>query len=524
MLDIIGTIDEKIGDAGKIEMMGDFIERRIVTGLIVSTEYIRETLPAWNIQYLLSSAAREIAGWCVDHYRQYHRAPGRDIEGIFAGKLNNGMPKSRADDIEEILSGLSRDYEHDSFNLPYLLDETQKFFKQRNVELFCDKIQNTLNTEGSTAAEYVASNYRKPIQSEQNVIDPFASRRKIHQAFAESEQPLIRFGKALGEFWDEQFTRDSFIALMAPEKRGKTYMLMEVAMRAMRQNSNVAFFQAGDMSERQQLKRLCVYLAKRSDKARYCKEMYVPVVDCEYNQLDSCDREERECDFGVFESVPKSLKYDTLVGLFRENPDYKPCTNCKRQRGVVWLRLAEATEPLHWKEAWERIIAWRRRNKKQFRLCTYANETLTVAEMRMQLDSWERSDDFVPDVIVIDYADILTPEADIRGYSFRDQTNRIWQRLRSLNQERHCLVVTATQSDAASYEREVLRKANFSEDKRKYAHVTAMYGLNQTEEEKRIGIMRINELVIREGEFYETNQVRVLQRLQMGQPYLGSFK
>lgn len=505
-------------------MSDNFIERRIVTGLIVSTEYLSEILPVWNTQYLLSSAAREIAHWCIAHFKKYRQAPGRDIESIYAAKINDGLSKSRAQDIEEILSGLSRDYEREQFNLPYLLEETKKHFQQRNVELFCDRIQGTLATEGPAEAERVASNYTPPTREEQNVIDPFSSRRKIHQAFAESERPLIRFGKALGAFWDEQFTRDSFVALMAPEKRGKTYMLMEIAMRAMRNNCNVAFFQAGDMSEKQQLRRLCVYLSKRSDQARYCKGMYVPVVDCEHNQLDTCDREDRECDFGVFDSVPKTLKYDVLETLYKENPNYKPCSNCSGHKGAVWLRRQEAVEPLDWKQAWRRITEWRRRYRKQFRLCTYANETLTVAEIKSLLNDWERMGGFVPDVIVIDYADILAAEPDIKTYSFRDQTNRIWQRLRSLSQERHCLLVTATQSDAASYEMEMLRKANFSEDKRKYAHVTAMYGLNQTDEEKRIGILRINELVVREGEFYETNQVRVLQRLQMGQPYLGSFK
>jgi hypothetical protein len=86
-------------------------------------------------------------------------------------------------------------------------------------------------------------------------------------------------------------------------------------------------------------------------------------------------------------------------------------------------------------------------------------------------------------------------------------------------------VVTATQADAKSYDQDRLKLANFSEDKRKYAHVTAMYGLNQDKDdrEKKIGIMRINEIVIREGEFSATNEVYVLQNLRRGQPHLGSY-
>ena len=66
---------------------------------------------------------------------------------------------------------------------------------------------------------------------------------------------------------------------------------------------------------------------------------------------------------------------------------------------------------------------------------------------------------------------------------------------------------------------------NFSEDKRKYAHVTAMYGLNQDpqDREKKIGLMRINEIVVREGDFSNTKEVTVIQNLARGRPFLGSY-
>jgi len=108
---------------------------------------------------------------------------------------------------------------------------------------------------------------------------------------------------------------------------------------------------------------------------------------------------------------------------------------------------------------------------------------------------------------------------------FRHQVDEIWKGLRNLSQERHCLVITATQADARSYEQNRLKVSNFSEDKRKNAHVTAMYGLNQDpkDREKQLGWMRINEIVIREGDFSSSNEVYVLQNLKRGRPFLGSF-
>ena len=160
--------------------------------------------------------------------------------------------------------------------------------------------------------------------------------------------------------------------------------------------------------------------------------------------------------------------------------------------------------------------------KRRFRISTHANDTLTVSEIRAICDRWERTDGFVPDVIVIDYADLLVAE---KSKEFRHAQNEIWKNLRALSQKRKCLVVTATQADAKSYEKNLLSMSNYSEDKRKFAHVTAMFGLNQDRysREKKLGIMRINQLVLRSGEFDSTTTVTVLQSLNLGRPFLDSY-
>jgi replicative DNA helicase len=163
------------------------------------------------------------------------------------------------------------------------------------------------------------------------------------------------------------------------------------------------------------------------------------------------------------------------------------------------------------------------RRKAKFKLSTHANGTLTISEMRSLLSTWEKQEGFIPDVIIIDYADLLEPEKGGRDY--RHQLNEIWKGMRRMTEEQHCLLVTATQADAQSYGANTLRLKNFSEDKRKLSHVTAMYGLNQDPQgrERRMGILRVNELVVREDELESKRQVKVLQRLQIGRPVCGSF-
>lgn len=507
--------------------MEEFVERRIIIGLIVSTEYIQQIYSFWDATLLAAPTAKIIAGWCITYFDKYRKAPGKDIEGIYTQKCKEGLPQDKAEWIEEILGGMSEEYEREQFNADYLADETRSYFQERHLRTFSDGIRNSLDAGNSVEAEEIAVAYTSIAKEAQFAINPFESLAKFKEAFSEREKPLVEFPitkngwKALGEFWNQELVRGAFVALMAPEKRGKTFMLMELALRAMKSGCNVVFFQAGDMTEAQQLRRLGIYLVRRSDQKRYCEPMYIPIADCIYNQLDDCDKDDRECTFGVTDK--RLTEYKGLVEAYENNKDYRHCTNCSSYKGSVWLKEKEEVKQLTYRDAYRAAREFQKQNNTQFKLSTYPNETLTISEIKSLLSIWERQENFVPDVIVVDYADILAPDPDFRQLDFRNQNNKIWQRLRSLSQEKHCLVITATQAAASSYDHDILRLSDFSEDKRKYAHVTAMYGLNQTDEQKKMGIMVINEIMVRDSAFDRNRSVKVLQKLQMGQPFLGSF-
>lgn len=101
--------------------------------------------------------------------------------------------------------------------------------------------------------------------------------------------------------------------------------------------------------------------------------------------------------------------------------------------------------------------------------------------------------------IFIDYADILAKPAGADDE--RSSIDGTWGQLRALSQELHCLIVTATQADAGSYDKRTQSKMNFSGDKRKNAHVTGMVGINVQGEEKERGLCRLNWIARREGEY-----------------------
>ena len=154
------------------------------------------------------------------------------------------------------------------------------------------------------------------------------------------------------------------------------------------------------------------------------------------------------------------------------------------------------------------------------KLSCHPNSSLSLYSVESILQTWSDQLSWVPDIIVIDYADIL--DMSCYGMDGRDRINETWKHLRRLSQKYNCLVVTATQADAASYGLDVIGRGNFSDDKRKIEHVTGMVGINQTDDEKDKGIYRLNWLALRDSQYSEQRCVHTASCLALGNPAVRS--
>lgn len=513
------------------------IERLILVGLITSTKFLQQVRPVWDNRLMGSVTVQRIAGWCVDYFDEYHKAPGITIEDIAHAKLRTGeIPKDMHKDIDEFLDELDEEYT-DEYNLQYALDQANTYLKERHLELHNEKVKDLLESGEADDAHALASSYKGlsfEIANDLDLSEGNVSLR-IKNAFTGLLAPLFKFPGALGRFMNSQLVRGGFISFMASEKRGKSFWLLEMAIKAVTAKCKVAFFQAGDMTEDQQLRRLAIYLTKTPINEKYIGDVFVPVSDCIHNQLHNCDREERTCDFGALigaenideETIREELTLDHLLDAYEENgTDYTPCNHCAEFKtkpwGSPWIELETIKHPLSAEKAARKAVEFFVKKKRRMRISTHANGSLSVLGIQQTLDRWRNTSGFIPDVIIIDYADLLVPS---KVTEFRHQQNEIWKDLRGLSQTTNSLVITATQADAKSYDQNTLKQSNFSEDKRKYAHVTAMYGLNRDKygREKKLGLLRINALVIREDEFDVASEVTVLQSLSLGRPFLDSY-
>ncbi len=108
------------------------IERIILTGYIVSTDYVEQTDPWLHESYFEVAGARTILRWCRNYFQEYKEAPKKYIMDLY---LEN-EPHLDGDEIEYIknlLTRLNGEFERRSsdFNVQYHVDRTRRRIRGR---------------------------------------------------------------------------------------------------------------------------------------------------------------------------------------------------------------------------------------------------------------------------------------------------------------------------------------------------------------------------------------------------------
>lgn len=104
--------------------------------------------------------------------------------------------------------------------------------------------------------------------------------------------------------------------------------------------------------------------------------------------------------------------------------------------------------------------------------------TLTPTMVERDIVSYKKKGIF-PDLIVIDYADIMAP--DIRSKERRHDFSSIYQGLRAIAKEHNVAIWTASQSNRASFKKNTMKMDDISEDWGKAMIADYIIGLSQSE-------------------------------------------
>jgi len=452
------------------------LERTVLSSLIHSDAVLAASAVSYRQSPFLfrSDAANSVARWCVHYYKRYGKAPGSDITQFPVEiALTDESQARRIALLIESLPPLQ------SSNNDRLIDIASKHYEQVQIEYLIESLKAKMSRDDTNGCYELINGFSRISRGVTTGVNPFTDEEAIRAAYAENtDKSLLTFKEAdSAAFFGDTFCRSSFVVVNAAEKSGKSSLLREIALRALRQGYNVAYFDAGDNSQGQLLRLLYQRITrhpKRAGTVRIPTTLSVREIDGE-----------------------------SSVDIQHEEREYAEDMN-------VDIALAECRK-------WAVDLA---ETSKAWKLSVHSHD-LTVSEIKVILDEWERTENFIPDFIFVDYADLLIPES--KEVEFRHRINATYKQLRGLSLARNVCLVSATQAKADALESKVMTRKHLAEDKRKAADPTAILGLCATEYEWDLGVARLNFLVRRGEPCNPYDQLYVARCFEIANPMMRVY-
>lgn len=468
------------------------IEAEILTGIIINDTVAGRASAAYDGDPdgpFTVPLANRVFRWCHQHYRRYRKAIGRGIKAHCDEWSLTHKNDQEKEQVNQYLERLNNDYARlkKAINPAYLTDLASRQFRENRLRRLRDRLTAELDARRLDEAETAVTRYATVDLAAASGTDLFLDPAAMLRTYAkDTSEPLITYPGGLGEFFGNTLCRDHFVAMMAPEKGFKSWMLLDIAYRAMLARRRVAYFQAGDLSEAQINDRFLV------------RAVGAPSFST--------------AEDGV--TWPCKVRWPVSIDPPGPGEDH----------ARVKFKAEKFAKPFHAEVGWEvklkdRLEKLTRSRRSFFKLQCHPTRTISAAGIRAAVDAYVLSG-WVPDVVVIDYADILAP-IDKREDPIH-QIKTTWEELRKLNQAYHCLLVTATQVNAAAYTKRTLDRSNFSGNHLKLAEVTEMIGINSTVEEKENQILRLNYVSRRHAGFNSRRCVHVAGCVALSSPCVES--
>lgn len=429
----------------KREKLNVLNERDLLIGLITSEKFCREICPILNPRLLEVEYAKIVSDWIKDFYSSFKKAPQKDIMKIYRSRCEEISDEDLQDNILTFIEKICKDYDNlKNFNDDYMLEQTILYLKGRSLKNLSEDIDSYLTTGDISKAENTITKYKSVEKSSGKAVSLLFNREAVINSFTQDNELLFNFPGAYGSVVGD-IHREDFISYLAPMKRGKTFALIDAGVVAI-QNGLKILHVSAEMSENQVLRRYWTALSGQLNKDK---------DDINYSYF------EKDGDKWEIKQKVISRKAVSIEEIEKKQKHFR-----RLFRGGD-IRIL-ATPAYSW----------------------------TIERLDAEIDNLVEQEGFIPDVIIVDYADIMAPSE--KG-DYRNQLDGIWKRLRGMAQKRKAVVFTASQSGRASIDKNVDSK-DIAEDIRKLAHITSMVSLNQSPAEKKAGILRLKQLAVREGE------------------------
>ncbi|MBE3041550.1 hypothetical protein IMZ48_03015 [Candidatus Bathyarchaeota archaeon] len=376
---------------------------------------------------------------------------------------------------EKDTDGFQRIYQsmlesRDGLNSEYLLSVAGQFSKQQAIKAAVVSAAERIEAEDLVGAEEALLSATKvSISSFAPGVLLADPRQSL--AFLEREQePVVPTGVKELDALNLGPGRKELSLFIAPPKRGKSWWLVNLGKQA--------------ILARQKVLHITLEMGEEQVCQRYCQALF------------SISRRRAKMEYTIF-STDRLGRLKTL--------DVK---KVGRRPALTDLKIRESLR--------------RSLRKLTRRAALYVKQfptgSLKVKDLEAYLDMLERSCNFIPDLILLDYADLMYLDT----VNYRHDLGRLYINLRGLAVSRNIALATASQTNRAGSIARVVTDYHVGEDYSKFQTADCSISYNQTEDERALGLARLYVAGARKDE--DRFAVAISQNYAYGQFCLDSVR
>lgn len=412
------------------------LQENILTLLCFDKEACPIIIAAVDTSLFESAVYRNIADQAIQYFRKYKEAAGEHLPDLLEEFLQSPK-RSQVRMYSEALHDLYSTSK--SINRKYILDELGRFIRQQSLRQSITSAAEELQAGDDVAAE------RLLLEGLKKRLVVFEKGLTIAEAIEsvnlyETQQDLIKTGigpldadgicPAPGELY----------TVMALPNKGKTWWLQSIGKYAALQRKKVLHITL-EMSEEKIARR---YVQSFFSMTRRPETFSVPVI--------------------------KQDDKHRFIGLSFRRYRRRPSLTDKKSR----TRLQNRSK--NFGDKFKRILI------KQF-----PTNQLSTDGLHAFLEMLEQEENFIPDLLIVDYADLMKIDAA----NLRIDTGRVYKDLRGVAVEKNIAVCTASQSNRLGEDARILTMKHFAEDYSKAGISDNIISYNQTKDEKDMGLARL---------------------------------
>lgn len=454
------------------DVLPDALQENVLTLVASSDKYAQLVMLNVPIELYSTTYTRTIAKACYSYVHEYGKPPRDHLPDLLATALAH---KEDGPFIKRYLINIAS-FRESGFNEEFVVNQLDKFTRFMRVKKAATDLVQALDQNNMEAADKVITDYSKlPLaQFDRGMtlreVGSQLIAGKIHSnALTLGIKPLDEC--ELGP------SKQELSLFMAPPKRGKTWWLIHIAKQALLNRQRVVYITLEMSAEKMGVR---ILQSLFSLTFREAKKVQLNKFKQSSRGSFVLDRQSVERD-AIESSAGKDLLIKRL-GLKKNG----------NGNGTSYRDIAERMS--------DNLVIKR-----------FPTGSLSVDGLERYLEQLVVIDRFMPDVVIVDYPDLMQISAD----KFRLNLGGIYKDLRGLAVDRNFALCAASQSNRGSVDRQTITEKDIGEDFSKIAISDVVISYNQTEDERAMNLARLYVVAARNDK--DKFDVKITQAYEIGQ-------